>query len=158
MNPDESQAYFEEALGWNRLVRETSLERHIWTPDDYAAIFAHQLSAELGVELSRVGLRIEAADAPWARETLRGLLLAPDPAPGALRAIKMFAKHLRQHARLTYPEPVATALYFCALAAARRAGQNLSGLDERDIEAGFEWTAARPWLPDDLRSLFGAKP
>ena len=47
-------------------------------------------------------------------------------------------------------------IYFAAIAAADRAGHRISDLSADELDAGYRWTLARPWLDPELRALLGS--
>jgi hypothetical protein len=69
----------------------------------------------------------------------------------SLQALKRLATIRRAQSDASVPADRWRAIYFSAIAAAARAG--ISDLGEDDVQVGYRWVLARPWLDGDLRSL-----
>jgi hypothetical protein len=132
-----------------------------WSDDDLAAILSHQLSvpceAELGATGQLAALPV-AAGAPSASRpgTFADLFRSTDPPIELLRAVKEFAKATRTDPQFSLPREVAGILYSAAIAVALvRCNERISGLSDEGLQHGFAWAAQQPWVPDDLRAVFG---
>jgi hypothetical protein len=137
----------------------------IWQPDELAAIFRHQLDAQLEFDLGDVS-----ADLPvgldalgvggtgtlrWA-VTFRDLLLHhPHPPLPLIERAKRFAKACKNEPGGALPAEVATMLYFACIVVARlRCGDaRISALDDASLRRGLEWASAQPWIDAGTRHL-----
>lgn len=122
------------------ILQETRSAGNVWTEADFGPILRHQMNAPIGDARS---------------DSFTQLLNRAQPDAGALRAIKEYAKNLRNDPSSGFPTPVATALYYAAIVAAQcRAGTRISELDDARLREGAAWALTQPWLTDDLRDLF----
>ena len=80
----------------------------------------------------------------------------PQVSVESLQALKRLAKIRRAQSDASVPADLWRAIYFSAIAAAARAGHRISDLGEDDVQVGYRWVLARPWLDGDLRSLIEA--
>jgi hypothetical protein len=111
-----------------------------WTDDDLAGMLRHQL----GQPMEPGGFSI------------REMLASPDTSVESLQALKRLAKVRRAQAEASVPPDLWRVIYFAAIAAAARAGHRISDLGAADLDAGYRWTLAKPWLAPDLRTLVEA--
>jgi hypothetical protein len=116
-----------------------------WSVQDVTAAFRHQLAAPLlpdlalvpGIEIDRVRL-IAAPDA-----TIFDLLASRTPELELLKALKMWARHVRDASENPLAGAPATVFYYAALAAARvRLNQRITSLPDADLRAGCTWALA----------------
>lgn len=140
------------ATGW-----ETA---RLWRPDELAAIFRHQMSAPMLVDLGSF-------DAPTANRlrTLsdaQGLLLKsfadlinhPAPPVELLTLVKNFAKSNMDHPESGLPGEIASALYYASIAAALvRLDRRISQLPDPALRKGFHWLHGQAWLDDATKCL-----
>lgn len=120
----------------HRLADLMNPDDEVWSPDELAAMFRHQLRSKLGAE------------------TFGEALHAASPAIASLKQIKDFGKQHRNDPASPLPRDIATVLYFAAIAAAlAKCGQPISQLDDASIRAGIEWAAALPWLDESTRAM-----
>jgi hypothetical protein len=129
-----------------------------WLPDDLAAMWRHQLSAPLEYDLAEAATDARtivtqfssASDAPL--RTFGNLLRHPSPPLDLLRFTKDFAKARRAEPDAAFPQEIATALYYAAIAVALvRQHQKLTELDPQTLCQGLQWTAQRTWMDSDIR-------
>jgi hypothetical protein len=140
---------------------ESSGERaRLWRPDELGAIFRHQMSAPVLVDLggydTGTALRLQKlSDA-------QGLLLKsfsdlfhhPAPPLELLEATKNFAKANMDNAESTLPSEVASALYYTSIAAAFvRLDTRISRLSDTDLRRGLLWAKEQPWLDHPTQEL-----
>lgn len=132
----------------------------LWRPDELAAIFRHQMSAPMLVDLGS----FDAATATRLKtlSDSQGLLLKsfadlfhhPAPPLELLRLVKNFAKANIDHPDSGLPGEVASALYYSSIAAAlARLGVRISQLSDADLLRGFHWLDEQAWLDEKTRSL-----
>jgi hypothetical protein len=150
-------------IGWTRLsllVDSTVDDPELWRPEEFGAIFRHQLTASLCIELASL--------APDIEEKLAGLLMPdgrpvasfgdllglPAPPVALLEMVKEFAKASRRPGRCQLPPDVATMLYYLAIGAALfRCGCRLTRLSDSILWDGLRWAGAQPWADTAIRDL-----
>jgi hypothetical protein len=132
----------------------------LWSPEETAAIFRHQMAAPLVVDLGsaapaaaqRLEALTSAPDAPF--RSFADLLRHPTPAVDLLGLVKDFAKTNADHPESGLPREVATVLYYACIAAALvRLGTRISKLPEADLARGLRWAADQPFVDDESRQL-----
>lgn len=140
------------ATGWENT--------RLWRPEELAAIFRHQMSAPMLVDLGSF-------DAPTATKlkTLsdaQGLLLKsfadlfnhPAPPLELLQLVKNFAKANVDHPESGLPGEIASALYYASIAAALvHLDTRISQLPDADLRRGFRWLQEQPWLDENTKGL-----
>lgn len=133
---------------------------HLWRADELAAMFRHQLSAPILVDLgsfdSRTASRLRTlTDA-------QGLLLKsfadlfhhPSPAKELLETVKEFAKANLDHPESGLPTEIASALYYTSIAAALvRLNERISKLSDADLQNGLRWAQQQSWLDENTKTL-----
>ncbi|HUC85091.1 MAG TPA: hypothetical protein VL970_07860 [Candidatus Acidoferrales bacterium] len=132
----------------------------LWRPDELAAIFKHQISAPLLVDLGGFDPRT-AARLKMVSEA-QGLLLKSfsdlihhsSPPLELLELVKDFAKANVDHPESGLPGEVASALYYLSIASALvHLNARISTLPDPDLERGFSWTRAQGWLDEKTNQL-----
>jgi hypothetical protein len=132
----------------------------LWRPEELAAIFRHQMSAPVMVDLGGF-------DAPTALrlKTLseaQGLLLKsfgelfhhPAPPVELLELTKDFAKLNLDHPDSTLPSEVAAALYYTSIASALvRLDTRITQLKDAELRRGLRWTREQPWTDPETKDL-----
>jgi hypothetical protein len=136
----------------------------LWRPEELAAIFRHQLTAPVLVDLGRFDVGT-AAKLKGLTDS-QGLLLKsfselfhhPTPPLELLALTKDFAKANMNHPESALPGEVATAIYYLSIAtAAVRLGERISQLTDADLRRGYAWTCAQHWVdPETKRLLLNA--
>lgn len=111
-----------------------------WTDADLNGMLRHQLAQPLN------------ATGPCLRE----LLVSPTPSIESLASLKRMAKVRRAQEDGSVQADLWRVIYFAAIAAADRAGHRISDLSADELDAGYRWTLARPWLDPELRALLGS--
>jgi hypothetical protein len=131
---------------------------HDWTSDELAAIYRHQVSTPLEVELAglpaakRLVMMEFLGSARSA--TILAVLRHVDAPVEALVLLKDYAKACRDHPASPVPRAIATSLYWLAVAAAHaRRRQVISSLDSSAMAAGYRWTLDQPWVESPERSV-----
>jgi len=131
-----------------------------WGSDEKAAIWRHQMSAPMGVDLGNLG----AAAAPKLKSlclsegllisSFRELIQHPNPPVELLIVVKDFAKLMRKHPHSPLPPDVSVALYYaCVAAALVTSDERLAGVSEAELLRGLEWLASLDWVDQDVRAL-----
>jgi DNA-directed RNA polymerase specialized sigma24 family protein len=111
---------------------------------DFAALLQRTLTAPLPA----------GPDQSAAPSSFGDLLRCPNPPIDLLERVKDFAKENRVDPESPLPPAVATVLYYACIAAAlHRCGQRISSHDDDTLRRGFGW-CDRPWVNDEIRSLF----
>ena len=132
----------------------------LWRPDELAAIFRHQISAPMLVDLGGFDPR-NAARLKLVSEA-QGLLLKsfadlfqhPAPPVELLELVKDFAKANLDQPESGLPAEIASALYYTSIAAAFvRRDTRISKLPDADLRRGLSWTQGQAWLDDPTREL-----
>ena len=132
----------------------------LWRPEELAAIYRHQMSAPMAVDLG-------AFDARTARRIrslsdAQGLLLKsfgdlfhhPAPLIELLELVKEFAKANVDHPESGLPGEIAAALYYTSIAAALvRLDTRITQLPDADLQTGLRHTLAQSWLDERTREL-----
>lgn len=132
----------------------------LWRPDELAAIFRHQMSAPMLVDLGtfdpRTATRIRTLS------EAQGLLLKsfadlfhhPAPLIELLELVKDFAKANLDHPESGLPNEIATALYYTSIAAGLvRLDTRISKLPDADLRQGLQWTMEQAWLDEETKVL-----
>ena len=132
----------------------------LWRPDELAAIFRHQMSAPVLMDLGSFDPRT--ANQLKALTATQGLLLSSfadlfnhsNPPVQLLQLVKDFAKMNLDHPESGLPREIATALYYASIAAALvRAQKRSSQLADADLQRGLRLTQEQPWLDERTKSL-----
>jgi hypothetical protein len=136
-----------------------STER-VWSPEDLAAIFAHQMRAPVSVDLGAMSpglagkLRTLSEATCLLLKSFADLFQHSQPPLELLKLVKEFAKLNRDKPDSLLPNEIATALYYLSIAAALvRLGQSISALPKPELRRGFVWLLAQPWLSGPQREL-----
>lgn len=133
----------------------------LWRPDELAAIFRHQMSAPVLMDLGSFDPRTAGQLKTLA--AAQGLLLSsftdlfnhPNPPVQLLQLVKDFSKANLDHPESGLPREIATALYYASIAAALvRLDKRISQLPDADLQRGLLLAQAQPWLDDRTKSLF----
>jgi hypothetical protein len=132
----------------------------LWRSDELAAIFRHQMSAPMLVDLetfdSRTATRLRTLS------EAQGLLLKSfadlfqhlAPPIELLELVKDFAKANMDHPESALPGEIAAALYYTSIAAALvRLDARISQLSDADLQRGLRWTIEQAWLDEKTKEL-----
>lgn len=132
----------------------------LWQPDELAAMFRHQMSAPVLMDLGNFDPRT--ASQLKSLTAAQGLLLSsfadlfnhPNPPAQLLQLVKDFAKTNLDHPESGLPREIATALYYASIAAALvRLDKRISQLSNADLQRGLRATREQPWLDERTKSL-----
>src|SRR5687768_14922488 len=131
-----------------------------WSGDEIAAIYRHELTAPLHIELGAVDaatarrLKLVSASHGLLLRSMGELLHHPNPPVELLVMVKDFGKASLDHPDSPLPREVAGVLYWSAIAAALvRTGQRITSLADAKLRDGFAWAAAFGWLDEAGRAL-----
>jgi len=142
------------------LVDSTADDQELWLPEEFGAIFRHQLRAPLCTDLAdrtlQLGEELTGLRTPDGRPvvTFGDLLHHPAPPVALLELVKEFAKTSRQPGRRQLPPEVASMLYYLSIGIALlRCGHRLSSLSDAALQEGFRWASVQPWADEETRNL-----
>jgi hypothetical protein len=132
----------------------------LWHPDELAAVFRHQMTAPVAVDLGA----LDAARAAQLKilSDAQGLLLKsfgdlfrhPTPPVELLQMTKEFAKLNLDHPESVLPREIATVLYYTSIAAAlARLDARISLLPDADLRRGMSWVKHQTWVDGETRAL-----
>jgi hypothetical protein len=131
-----------------------------WSVEESRAVLEHQLESPLAFDLGALppgaGAECRALCAAEGLlvKSLNDLLQHPHPPLIALEIAKDFAKACGTNPQSDIPQQVATVLYYACIAAALvRCGQRLTRLTDADLEEGFTWALAQPWLTAPIQAI-----
>ena len=142
------------------LLNSGSAAARLWRPQELAAIFRHQLSAPVLMDLG--GFDVGTAARLKKLTDSQGLLLKsfselfhhPTPPVELLEMAKDFGKANMNHPESALPGEIATAIYYLSIAAASvRLGERISKLPDADLRRGFSWVCAQDWIDAETKTL-----
>jgi hypothetical protein len=158
---DASAAVLKSRANKLAALMATGEERaRLWRPDELAAIFRHQMSAPMLVDLGAFDPRT--ARRLRTLSEAQGLLLKsfadlfhhPAPLIELLELVKDFAKANLDHPEGGLPDEIATTLYYTSIAAAlARLDKRISQLPDADLQRGLRWTMDQSWLDQKTKTL-----
>jgi len=132
----------------------------LWRPEELAAIFRHQMSAPVLVDLG--GFDPATAAKLRTLSEAHGLLLKsfaelfrhPSPPLELLELTKNFAKANLDHPESTLPGDIASALYYASIATALvRLNERISQLKDEDLRRGLALVKEQAWIDEEIRAL-----
>jgi hypothetical protein len=135
----------------------------VWHPEELGAVYRHQMAAPISVDLE--GLPRPISGQLRNLTDANGLLLKSfqelfdhaRPPLELLSIVKEFAKRNRGRPESLLPDEVATVLYFLSIATALlRWQERISRLSDDELQAGFKWSLAQPWIDDSGRNILTA--
>ena len=149
--------------GLSLLVESTADDQELWRPEEFGAIFRHQLTAPLRTDLAglapQLGEKLAGLRTPDGRPvaTFGDLLRHPVPPVPLLELVKEFAKTSRRPGRRQLPPEVASMLYYLSIGIALfRCDHRLTRLSDPALREGFRWASAQPWADEATRDLLGS--
>lgn len=158
---DSSEAVFKSRAKKLAALLATGEEQaRLWRPDELAAIFRHQMSAPMLVDLG--GFDQRTAARLRTTSEAQGLLLKsfsdlfhhPAPLVELLELVKDFAKANLDHPESGLPGEIAAALYYTSIAAALvQLDTRISQLPAAELQRGLNWTREQSWLDEKTREL-----
>ncbi|MGO8764613.1 MAG: hypothetical protein ACLQSR_05685 [Limisphaerales bacterium] len=132
----------------------------LWRPDELAALFRHQMSTPMLIDLGSLDAR--AATRLRTLSEAQGLLLKsfsdlfhhPAPPLELLELVKNFAKSNVDHPASGLPDEIASALYYASIATALvRLDARISQLSDSDLRQGLLWAKTQAWLDNKTKEL-----
>jgi hypothetical protein len=132
----------------------------LWRTDELGAIFRHQLSAPILVDLggfdpataSRLKTLSQAQS--LLLKSFLELFLHPVPPVELLTLTKEFAKTNMDHPDSSLPKEVAAVLYYTSIAAGLvRLEERISRLNDAQLERGFNWAKEQRWVDPQIQQL-----
>jgi hypothetical protein len=132
----------------------------LWRPEELAAVFRHQMSAPVMVDLggfdpaTAVRLKTLSEAQGLLLKSFGELLHHPSPPVELLVLTKDFAKLNLDHSDSTLPTEIAGVLYYTSIAAALvRLDRRITQLQDADLRRGLRWSGEQPWLDAQTREL-----
>jgi len=132
----------------------------LWRPDELAAIFRHQISTPMLVDLggfdpgSAARLKLDAEAQGLLLKSFADLLQHPAPPVELLELVKNFAKANLDQPESGLPAEIASTLYYLCIAAALvRRDARISQLPDADLRRGLSWSREQAWLDEPARKL-----
>ena len=161
--PDSSAAVLKSRANKLAALMATGEEHgQLWRADELAAMFRHQLSAPILVDLGTFDART--ATRVRTLSEAQGLLLKsfadlfhhPAPAQELLELVKDFAKANLDHPQSGLPAEITTALYYTSIAAALvHLDVRITKLSDTDLQNGLHWARQQEWLDEKTKGLLG---
>jgi hypothetical protein len=134
--------------------------RRPWSAHELAAVWRHQMSAPLLLDLGGINDQAMAtvtmhAQSAQRLENFPDLMAHPHPPIELLQLTKDFAKSQRYSQGGAFPVEIASALYYAAIVLARlRLGQRITEMGDDRLRQGVQWSLQQPWLDATTKSLF----
>jgi hypothetical protein len=132
----------------------------LWRPEELGAIFRHQMSAPILVDLggfdSTTAARLKTLSEAQnlLLKSFLDLFLHPVPPIELLILTKDFAKGNMDQPDSSLPNDVAAVLYYLSIAAALvRLGRRISRLGDAELKRGLEWSKGKSWVEPPLQRL-----
>ncbi len=133
----------------------------LWQPEELGAIFRHQMSAPVLVDLggfdpaTAARLKTLSHAQSLLLTSFLDLFLHPVPPIELLTLTKDFAKGNMEHPDSSLPNDVAAVLYYASIAAAwARLGRRISRLSDAEFKRGLEWAKGKSWVEAPIQRLF----
>lgn len=158
---DSSSAVFKSRAKELAALLATGEERaRLWRPDELAAIFKHQISSPMLVDLGSFDprtaskLKIVSEDRGLLLKSFSDLFHHPAPPVELLELVKNFAKANLDHPESGLPTEIASSLYYISIASALvHLDRRISKLADMDLQRGLCWTREQGWLDDGTKEL-----
>ena len=132
----------------------------LWRPEELSAIFRHQMSAPILVDLggfdpaTSVRLKTLSDAQSLLLKSFSDLFHHPVPPLELLSLTKDFAKANMDHPESSLPHEVAAALYYVSIAAAIvRLDARISQLRDAELQRGLLWARDQPWIDNQTREI-----
>jgi hypothetical protein len=142
------------------LMKVGSEEARLWLPEELEAIFRHQMSAPVVVDLggfdpaSAARLNTLSEAQGLVLKSFNDLFHHPCPPVELLRLTKDFAKSNLDQPESLVPREIAAVLYYSSLAAAlAKLGIRMSKLGDEELRRGFTWARGQKWVDAQTRTL-----
>jgi hypothetical protein len=161
---DSSAAVFKSRAKELAALLATGEERaRLWRPDELAAIFRHQISTPMLVDLgsfdprTATKLKVVSEAHGLLLKSFSDLFHHPTPPVELLELVKDFAKANLDHPESGLPGEIASALYYISIASALvHLDKRISKLPDADLRKGLLWTREQAWLDDATKKLLAA--
>ena len=158
---DSSASVFKSRAKKLASLLATGEERaRLWRPDELAAIFRHQMSAPMVVDLgsfdSRTATKLRTVSEAQGLvlKSFSDLFHHPAPVVELLEMVKDFAKANLDQPDSALPHEIAAALYYTSIAAALiRLDTRISKLADADLQTGLRRTLKQAWLDEKTKEL-----
>ena len=132
----------------------------LWQPEELGAVFRHQMSAPILVDLSGLdpatAARLQTLSQAQSLllKSFLDLFLHPVPPIELLTLSKDFAKGNMEQPDSSLPNEVAAVLYYLSIAAALvRLGRRITQLGDPELKRGLEWAKGKTWVEAPLQKL-----
>ncbi|HUJ11432.1 MAG TPA: hypothetical protein VL171_15555 [Verrucomicrobiae bacterium] len=142
-------------------LMETGAEHaRLWGADELAAIFQHQMSAPVLVDLggfdpgTAVRLKTLSEAQGLLLKSFSDLFHHPSPPIELLRLTKEFAKANMDRPESGLPTEIVSVLYYTSIAAALvRLDARISQLKDTDLRRGLLWAKEQAWIDEETKAL-----
>src|ERR1700691_5262899 len=135
----------------------------LWRPEELGAIFRHQMSAPILVDLGGIdpatAARLKSLSHAQSLllTSFLDLFLHPVPPIELLTLTKDFAKGNMDQPESSLPNEVAAVLYYLSIATAfLRLDRRISQLSDAELKRGLLWVTGQPWVESQIQDLFDA--
>jgi hypothetical protein len=142
------------------LLQSSAEGARLWRPEELGAIFRHQMSAPILVDLggydpgTAARLKRLSEAQSLVLKSFSDLFRHPSPPLELLELTKNFAKANMEQSQSGLPNEVAACLYYTSIAAALvRLDRRISQLKDADLRRGLIWTRDLPWLDGATKEL-----
>src|SRR5271155_1066680 len=132
----------------------------LWQPEELGAIFRHQMSAPILVDLggfdpaTAAQLKTLSQAQSLLLKSFLDLFLHPVPPIELLTLTKDFAKGNMDHPDSSLPNEIAAVLYYASIAAALvRLDKRISQLSDAELKRGFLWVRSQAWVEPPIQNL-----
>src|SRR5271170_6854196 len=132
----------------------------LWRPEELGAIFRHQMSSPILVDLggfdpaTAARLKTLSHAQSLLLTSFQDLFLHPVPPIELLTLTKDFAKGNMDQPDSSLPNDVAAVLYYVSIAAALvRLHRRITQLRDPDLKRGLEWARGKAWVEPRLLQL-----
>jgi hypothetical protein len=132
----------------------------LWQPEELGAIFRHQMSAPILVDLggfdpaTAARLKTLSHAQSLLLTSFLDLFLHPVPPIELLTLTKDFAKGNMEHPDSSLPNEAAAVLYYVSIAAAYlRLDRRISQLSDAELKRGLLWAKGQPWVEAPIQNL-----
>jgi hypothetical protein len=142
------------------LMEAGSENSRLWGPDELAAIFRHQMSAPVLVDLggfdpgTAVRLKTLSEAQGLLLKSFSDLFHHPSPPIELLKLTKEFAKANMDHPESGLPTEIVSALYYVSIATALvRLDTRISRLKDVGLRRGLLWASDQAWIDEETKAL-----
>jgi len=132
----------------------------LWRPEELGAIFRHQMSSPILVDLggfdpaTAARLKTLSHAQSLLLTSFQDLFQHPIPPIELLTLTKEFAKGNMDQPDSSLPNDVAAVLYYASIAAALvRLDRRISQLGDAELKRGLEWAKGKSWVEAPMRQL-----